>query len=148
MPRKIASINELTDNASAMGRDYCPMCGAETIEGRERYSKTHSEVEILRSIAVCFNEDRTACLVLLVYVDNPVATVKEVSEALDMSTGAICRARQRAAKKYPSMAGILGLKTPASRAQQNRFKKAAAVAQPQPPIAGGLRRMPKRPAPA
>ncbi len=125
MPRKIVIINELTDAAAITARSYCSMCGAGIGSGVEVYSEDHSPLDVARSLAVYFDEDRTACSVLLVYVDKPLSTVSEVAKKLSLSPACICAARKRAAEKFPSLAGVLGRNTPRARGQQKRFSSKA-----------------------
>jgi len=120
MPRKISFINELTDEAAIMAAEYCPLCGAEKGD-HDKPRTVLDAAEIVRSLAEMLLEDQTAFYVVMYFVRNPLETVHQAAEKLNLSNGSICAARQRAAKRYPSMAAILGLKSTRAIAQQTRF---------------------------
>jgi hypothetical protein len=124
MPRKIALVNELTDNAAAMAQERCPMCGAVrgTIPEETDYQE-RSELEIIRRLALFMVDDWKACCVMLLYAALPNAPIREVSDKIRIGQASVCNARQRAAKEFPSLAGTLGLMSGAAIAQQARFSR-------------------------
>ena len=128
MPRKIANTNELTDNAAAMADHRCELCGAQ-LTGPGEYSTTcgthadHDATEALRRIALFMADDWKACCTLLLFIASPSAPLSWISKKLGVSVAGCHSARNRAAENFPELAPILGKKTRAALAQQQRFEK-------------------------
>jgi hypothetical protein len=120
MPRAITHCNELTDESAAMGQTNCPMCGAIQADNLTDRAE-HSDTEIIRKLAAFMADDWKACCILLLYVAMPNETIRCISRHIILSDAAICEARQRAAERFPDLAGLLGLRTPRARARQAFF---------------------------
>ena len=124
MPRKIAtSICELSDEFAAMGVHTCQMCGSVRGEEGETDRSEYSDLEIVRALAAFMDEDWKACCILLLYVASPNAPINKISPKIALGNASVCEARQRAAERFPALAGMLGLKTPRALAQQARSAK-------------------------
>ena len=121
MPRKIVSTETFNEAGPSMGHETCPMCGAMRIEPGETDRAEHGDLEIIRQIAAFMAEDWKACSVMLLYVSAPNAPVRHIAGRITLGIASICNARQRAADRFPALAGMLGLKTPQAEAQQARF---------------------------
>ncbi len=122
MPRKIVNTESFDESGSAMGQNLCPMCGSlHTGEPGETDRAEHPDLDVIRQIAAFMKEDWKACAVLLLYVSSPNAPVRHIAEHITLGIASICSARQRAADRFPDLAGMLGLKTPQAIAQQAYF---------------------------
>jgi len=99
--------------------EHCDMCGAVLIDGvpdREEYA----DVEIVRRLARLMSDDWKAAAVMLIYTDNPNATISFISEKIRIGRTEICEARDRAAAMFPELAPVLALRTPRAVSQRER----------------------------
>ena len=137
MARKITSMVGLDDEFSVMGQRTCPMCGSVRTSDDESDRSEHTDAEIIHKLAEFMADDWKACCVLLLCVAHPNSPVRDIEQLLyprpedripakdarpRLGIGSICEARQRAARRFPALAGILGLKTQRAIGQQEFFK--------------------------
>ena len=115
------SKNEPLNTEKHSAQEICPMCGAIREDDLTDRSE-HTDTEIIRLLASFMAEDWKACCVMLLYVAMPNETIRVISRHIILSGGAICEARQRAAERFPGLAGLLGLKTPRALARQAFFE--------------------------
>jgi len=102
--------------------EICPMCGSiKTEEGIDR--PEHSDMEIVRKLALFMVDDWKACCILLLYVAKPNSTIDTITQLIRVCRTEVFEARMRAVKRFPDLASILGLKTPQAIAQRARRQR-------------------------